>query len=91
MHMSAKGRKEFLEAVSGNPLVIQYVKLFRVPLFLTVLDEELKKYDESVWENETTVREIAFNALPATLQQFSFPQEEIDQVIDQCVADFALK
>lgn len=91
MQMSAKGRKEFLEAVSGNPLVIQYVKLFRVPLFLTVLDEELKKYDESVWENETTVREMAFKALPATLQQFSFPQEEIDQVIDQCVANFALK
>ena len=85
------GRSLFLDVVSGNPEIVRYVQLFRMPLFLTVLDEELKKYDESVWENETTVREMAFKALPATLQQFSFPQEEIDQVIDQCVADFALK
>lgn len=89
--MSVKGRKEFLEAVSGNPLVVQYVKLFRVPLFLTVLDEELKKEDDSVWETEETVRATAFRALPATLRQFSFPPEEIDRVIEQCVAEFTQK
>ena len=86
--MNVKGRKEFLEAVAANQLVIQYVKLFRMPLFLTVLDDELKKTDDSVWENEITVREAAFRVMPVTLQQFSVPQEEIDQVIGQCVADF---
>ena len=84
--MNVKGRKEFLEAVAANQLVIQYVKLFRMPLFLTVLDDELKKTDDSVWENESIVKETAF--MPVTLQQFSVPQEEIDQVIGQCVADF---
>lgn len=83
-----KGRKEFLEVVAANQLVIQYVKLFRMPLFLTVLDDELKKTDDSVWENEIAVREAAFRVMPVTLQQFSVPQEEIDQVIDQCVTEF---
>ena len=86
--MNVKGRKEFLEAVAANQLVIQYVKLFRMPLFLTVLDDELKKTDDSVWENESAVREAAFRVMPVTLQQFSVPQEEIDQVIDQCVTEF---
>ena len=86
--MSVKGRKAFLEVVAANQLVIQYVKLFRMPLFLTVLDDELKKTDDSVWENESAVREAAFRVMPVTLQQFSVPQEEIDQVIDQCVTEF---
>ena len=47
--MSVKGRKQFLEAVAEDQLVVQYVKLFRLPLFLTVLDDELKKYDDAVW------------------------------------------
>lgn len=83
-----KGKKGFLEAVAANQLVIQYVKLFRMPLFLTVLDDELKKTDDSVWENESAVRETAFRVMPVTLQQFSVPQEEIDQVIGQCVTEF---
>ncbi len=86
-----KGRKQFLETVSGNQTVIQYVKLFRMPLFLTVLDDELKKYDDSVWEEENSVRETAFKALPVTLYQFSFPKEEIDKVIEQCVTEFVQK
>ena len=86
--MNVKGRKVFLEVVAANQLVIQYVKLFRMPLFLTVLDDELKKTDDSVWENESAVREVAFRVMPVTLQQFSVPQEEIDQVIDQCVTEF---
>ena len=86
-----KGRKQFLEPVSGNQTVIQYVKLFRMPLFLTVLDDELKKYDDSVWEEENSVRETAFKALPVTLYQFSFPKEEIDKVIEQCVTEFVQK
>lgn len=86
-----KGRKEFLEAVAENPQMIQYVKLFRMPLFLTVLDDELKKYDDSVWEEENSVRETAFKALPVTLYQFSFPKEEIDKVIEQCVTEFVQK
>lgn len=86
--MNVKGRKEFLEVVAANQLVIQYVKLFRMPLFLTVLDDELKKTDDAVWENESAVREAAFRVMPVTLQQFSVPQEEIDQVIDQCVTEF---
>ena len=89
--MDVKGRKQFLETVSGNQTVIQYVKLFRMPLFLTVLDDELKKYDDSVWEEENSVRETAFKALPVTLYQFSFPKEEIDKVIEQCVTEFVQK
>ena len=86
--MSVKGRKQFMETVAEIPLVVQSVKLFRMPLFLTVLDDELKKFDDSVWETESTVREAAFKAMPVTLQQFGFPQEEIDGVIDRCVTEF---
>ena len=86
--MSVKGRKQFLEAVAEDQLVVQYVKLFRLPLFLTVLDDELKKYDDAVWEQESTVRETALEVMPLTLQQFSFPQEEIDSAISRCVAAF---
>ena len=86
--MNGKGRKQFLEAVSGNQLVVQHVKLFRMPLFLTVLDDELKKYDHTAWETESAVKETARKVMPDTLLQFSFPQTEIDSVIDQCVAEF---
>ena len=85
------GRSVFLDAVSGNETVGRYVQLFRMPLFLTVLDDELKKYDDSVWEEENSVRETAFKALPVTLYQFSFPKEEIDKVIEQCVTEFVQK
>ena len=83
-----KGRKQFLEAVAENQLVVQYVKLFRMPLFLTVLDDEFKKCDDCAWENESVVRETVAKVMPATLQQFSVPPEEIDKVIDQCVTGF---
>ncbi len=86
--MSVKGKKQFLEAVAENQSVLKYVKLFRMPLFLTVLDDEFKKFEDSVWETESAVREAAFNVMPITLHQFSFPQEEIDNVIDQCVTEF---
>ncbi len=89
--MSAKGKKQFLEAVAENPAVVQHVKLFRMPLFLTVLDEEFGKCDESVWETESSVKEAAFEVMPMTLQQFSVPQKEIDGVISQCVAEYAKK
>ena len=89
--MSVKGRKQFLETVAGNPLVARYVKLFRMPLFLTVLDDELKKNDDSVWESESTIRETASRVMPVTLQQFSIPQEEISNVIDQCVKEYLQK
>lgn len=89
--MDVKGRKQFLEAVAENQQVIQYVRLFRMPLFLTVLDDELKKCDDSVWETENTVRESALTVMPDILHQFSFPQEEIDKVIDQCVSAFVSK
>ena len=74
--------------IRRGKLVVQYVKLFRMPLFLTVLDDELKKYDDSVWENESIVKETAFKVMPVTLHQFSFPKEEIDKTIDQCVTGF---
>ena len=86
-----KGRKQFLEAVAENQQVVQYVKLFRMPLFLTVLDDELKKLDDSVWGEESAVREAAFSAMPVTLQQFGFPKEETGSVISQCVAAFMEK
>ena len=89
--MNGKGRSQFLEVVAENQLVIQYVKLFRMPLFLTVLDDELKKYDDSVWEEAGTVKGTALKAMPGTLRQFGFPQEEADRVIDQCVTEFADK
>lgn len=86
--MSVKGRKQFLEAVAEDQTVVRYVKLFRMPLFLTVLDDELKAYDDSVWDRESTAREAAFKAMPVTLEQFGFPQKEIDGVIDRCVTEF---
>ncbi len=89
--MSMKGRKQFLEVVAENRTVVQYVKLFRMPLFLTVMDDELKTYDDSVWEKESTAREAAFKAMPITLKQFGFPEDEIDSVIDRCVTDFMAK
>ena len=89
--MSVKGRKQFLEAVAENQAVVRYVKLFRMPLFLSVLDEDLKKYDDSVWEEEASVRETAFQVMPVTLLQFSVPQEETDSVIAQCVDGFLNK
>ena len=89
--MSTKGRKQFLEAVAENRSIIRYVKLFRMPLFLTVLDEEMKKTDDSVWQQENSVRATAFNVMPITLQQFGIPQEEIDSVIEQCITEFGKK
>ena len=89
--MSVKGRKQFLEVVAENQLVVRYVKLLRMPLFLTVLDDELKKYDDSVWEKESSVKETALEAMPVNLQLFSFPQEEIDSVVEQCVTEFMKK
>ena len=86
--MSDKGRKQFLEAVAENPAVIQYVKLFRMPLFLTVLDDELKKCDDAVWESESSVAEAAMKVMPDTLRQFSLPEEEIEGVIRACVETF---
>ena len=83
-----KGRKEFLEAVAENPQVIRYVKLFRMPLFLTMLDEEFKKYDDAVWNAESTVQETALKVMRAPMQQCGFPQEETDPVIGECVAAF---
>ena len=83
-----KGRKEFLEAVAENPQMIQYVKLFRMPLFLTMLDEELKKYDDAVWSEESSVKETALTVMRSPMQQFGFPQEETDKVIGECVAAF---
>ena len=90
-NMAGKGRKQFLETVAEHPSAIQYVKLFRMPLFLTVLDDEFKKYDDSVWEKESALREALLKDMPITLQQFSFPQAEIDSVIDQCVTAFEKK
>ena len=71
-----KGRKEFLEAVAENPQMIQYVKLFRMPLFLTMLDEE------------SAVKETALKVMRSPMKQFGFPQEETDKVIGECVAAF---
>ena len=89
--MSDKGRKQFLEAVAENQQVVQYVKLFRMPLFLTVLDDELKKYDDSAWKEENAAKGTAFRVMPGTLQQFGFPQDEIEKVIGQCLAEFMKK
>ena len=86
--MGVEKRKQFMETVTGNELVVKYVKLFRMPLFLTVLDEEFGKMDDSVWDKEETAQEAAFKVMPGTLRQFSFPQEEIDQVIGQCVKEY---
>lgn len=85
------GRSMFLDAVSENQVIIQYVQLFRMPLFLTTLDEEFRKYDDTAWENVTTAEEIARKVMPFTLSQFGIPGEETQQVIDQCLAAFAKK
>ena len=85
------GRSVFLDAVSGNETVGRYVQLFRMPLFLTVLDEEFKQYDDAAWETAESVKETAGKVMQATLAQFGIPKEEIDGVIDQCVAAFEEK
>ena len=89
--MSTEKRKQFLEVVTGNQQIILHVKLFRMPLFLTVLDDELKKYDDSAWTEENAAKETAFRVMPGTLQQFGFPQDEIEKVIGQCLAEFMKK
>ena len=81
----------FLETVSGNQVIVQYVQLFRMPLFLTVLDDEFKKYDDAIWENGDRVKETVRKVMPGTLNQFGIPAEKTDQVIDQCLCEFATK
>ena len=85
------GRSKFLDAVSGNQVIVQYVQLFRMPLFLTMLDEEFKQYDDADWENDQTSGEIARKVMPGTLVQFGIPEEETEQVISQCLVEFAKK
>ena len=85
------GRSVFLDAVSGNETVGRYVQLFRMPLFLTMLDEEFKQYDDAAWETADAAKETAGKVMPATLAQFGVPQEEIDRVIGQCLDAFAAK
>ena len=85
------GRSVFLDAVSGNETVGRYVQLFRMPLFLTMLDEELKQYGDAAWETAEAAKETAGKVMPATLAQFGVPKEEIDRVIDRCLAAFAAK
>ena len=81
----------FLDAVSENQVIVQYVQLFRMPLFLTMLDEEFRKYDDSSWESEATAEEIAREVMPFTLSQFGIPGEETETVINQCLAAFVKK
>jgi len=85
------GRSMFLDVISGNQTVVQYVKLFRMPLFLTVLDEEFRKHDDACWENDDSAAETARAVMPETLSQFGIPEDETDQVISQCLAEFAKK
>jgi len=85
------GRSIFLDAVSENQAIVQYVQLFRMPLFLTVLDEEFKKYDDSVWENDDSVKETVRKVMPGTLSQFGIPGEKTDLVIDQCLSEYVTK
>ena len=85
------GRSVFLDAVSGNETVGRYVQLFRMPLFLTMLDEEFRQYDDAAWETVEAAKETAGKVMPATLAQFGVPKDEIDRVIDQCVAAFEEK
>ena len=89
--MGMSGRSIFLDAVAENPAVTKYVQLFRMPLFLTMLDEELKQYGDAAWETAEAAKETAGKVMPATLAQFGVPQEEIDQVIGQCLDAFAAK
>ena len=85
------GRSLFLDAVSGNQVIVQYVQLFRMPLFLTMLDEEFRQYGDEAWETAEAAKETAGKVMPATLAQFGVPQEEIDRVIGQCLDAFAAK
>ena len=85
------GRSIFLDVISENQTVLQYVKLFRMPLFLTMLDEEFRQYGDEAWETAEAAKETAGKVMPATLAQFGVPQEEIDQVIGQCLDAFAAK
>ena len=89
--MGMSGRSIFLDAVAENPAVTKYVQLFRMPLFLTMLDEELKQYGDAAWETAEAAKETAGKVMPATLAQFGVPQEEIDRVIGQCLDAFAVK
>lgn len=89
--MGRSGRSIFLDAVAENPAVTKYVQLFRMPLFLTMLDEELKQYGDAAWETAEAAKETAGKVMPATLAQFGVPKEEIDQVIGQCLDAFAAK
>ena len=56
-----------------------------------LISNDFKKYDESVWEQESSARETAFKVMPFTLHQFSFPEEEIESIINQCMDDFLKK
>ena len=85
------GRSLFLDAVAENPTVVKYVQLFRMPLFLTMLDGEFKQYGDAVWEAADTAKEAAGKVMPATLAQFGVPEGEIGQVIDCCLEAFAAK
>ena len=89
--MGMSGRSIFLDAVAENPAVTKYVQLFRMPLFLTMLDEEFRQYDDAAWETAEAAKETAGKVMPATLAQFGVPQEEIDRVIGQCLDAFAAK
>ena len=89
--MGMSGRSIFLDAVAENPAVTKYVQLFRMPLFLTMLDEEFRQYGDEAWETAEAAKETAGKVMPATLAQFGVPQEEIDRVIGQCLDAFASK
>ena len=89
--MGMSGRSIFLDAVAENPTVTKYVQLFRMPLFLTMLDEEFKQYDDAAWETAESAKEAVGSMMPATLAQFGVPKEEIDRVIGQCLDAFAAK
>ena len=84
-------RRLFLDAVSGNQVIVQYVQLFRMPLFLTMLDEEFKGYDDTVWEDRDRTEEIVRKVMPGTLSEFGISGEMTDQVIAQCLDTFATK
>ena len=89
--MGMSGRSIFLDAVAENPAVTKYVQLFRMPLFLTMLDEEFRQYDDAAWETAESAKEAVGQIMPATLAQCGVPQEEIDRVIGQCLDAFAAK
>jgi hypothetical protein len=78
----------FLDTISENQIILQYVKLFRMPLFLTMLDEEFKKFDNLDWDDEKKTEEIVRQVMPVTLIQFGIPEEETDQVIAQCLSAY---